>query len=1085
MLLTKKDIEIEIAKTKNQDAIRHSLSNYFENLEKPVAVAISINSTKGKAAALGHEDIATLANNLRKIGIDAVSYLDKESTRPDKYIITPDGIQTPILKAEDALKATLLIEDQICSQDDIKLSGHANLLNNGNLAYSAERQSKTKDRVLDIKGSHPHPENIEKILAKYGEDYDTFIDRKVTEATEKAITIDTNEMDWQNMVNGREYVWRGATFVGKPFIAVAPRNARRVSYASPSLLVSRGYTGYGYTASGTGGASFPRTKSGKNYGCLYKFKTLGDEQIYYHDTGLEAASNGQKYKKEEETLPFETGVLEHKNEVLAMYLHVGTDKYFPIPIDKHGNITDEEWKDFSALHEPSDDTVYGYMAQRLDAQKRELDANPEHCYRLELKELAPTEIEKRTFSAEEFADALAYRGNVQKDKNGHISINQDINCDVDVKNVDFASMTINGKCVLNDVGTVSVFNLPRIEETETGLSTGLIFRGKGKLTDVDKISTEDFLKITGQWKKNINYSETFLSVEPNIEIESVPKDFNNYKYSYVSLNCYVDRMENYPQTQRGCSYVKVRDQSSIENMSTDEFLSKIKGDLGKTIESGLNLSTTNIITLPKAMKHEMLDSVTMNFHETVRSLDNFPKTQKGIYGLNFEGDLSQLTTEEFLLKVKGETWCKNNLSTREDGTKVYKNFQLNASNENIMFKITKYPKDVANYEFWGAFNKNEEANAWKKEGLRQKTLAKKNDKDLVLKANEALSVGDLSDFKCESIQINGNEMDVSEIKLPAQAKQVIMSSVTKLPELPASCTDFSLYHSNIEGATIDLQSCQSLSIEDCNLTQSSIKFPEKSDVVVVKGSQFGKNQQIDLSQCEQGEISGISGGTGIKMPQAATSTNIQELPDNLIEVSTKYISSCKVTVPQGVKIVDSVMPNGKKIPLKNLKRNLSKAQINTLRKDRIIENFSGLKKLFTKNQVSKNTPHLPVHAPKQETLSIRAADKKKIEALRGYAAMPNYALSSKTEEMTEQTVKPMNNELSNDMSKSVSEVVNMSKKEKKKFFYNLRRGINTILMKEEQGITAIKGKARPQTNTQTNLNIAQMKMARDKDSLTL
>ena len=71
------------------------------------------------------------------------------------------------------------------------------------------------------------------------------------------------------------------------------------------------------------------------------------------------------------------------------------------------------------------------------------------------------------------------------------------------------------------------------------------------------------------------------------------------------------------------------------------------------------------------------------------------------------------------------------------------------------------------------------------------------------------------------------------------------------------------------------------------------------------------------------------------------------------------------------------------------------------------------------------------------------------------------------------------------MSKSVSEVVNMSKKEKKKFFYNLRRGINTILMKEEQGITAIKEKARPQTNTQTNLNIAQMKMARDKDSLTL
>ena len=986
MALTKDDIEQAINASQHPEKIRHSLSNYFEDLEKPVAVAISLNATKTMNSALEHECIAELANNLRKKGIDAVSYLDKEAAQPDKYIITPDGIQTPVLSAEDALKATILIEDQVCSQDNIILSGHANLLNNSNLVYSAERKSKTDGRVLDIKASHPHPENIAKILEKYGEDYDTFIDRKVSEATAQAITIDAAKMDEHNMMNGREYVWRGATFVGKPFATVAPRNARRIAYASPELFVSRGYTGYGSTSSGSGGASFPRTKSGKNYGCLYKFKTLGDEQIYYADTGLEAAANGTKHKKEEQGLPFETGVLEHKNEVLAMYLQVGPDKYFPIPIDEKGHITDPEWRDFAALHEPSDDSVYGYMAQRLDAQKRELDANPEHCYKLELKELAPTEIEKKAFNAEEFATALAYRGNIQKEDDGHITINQNIDCDIDIKKVDFSQLTINGTCTLRNIGSVSVFDLPKIKETETGLSTKLFFRGEGQLTDVDKISTDELLKITRGWSKEQDLSNSVLSIDNNISLDSLPKDFNARQYNHVSIDCYVDTIQDYPQTQMGCCYLKIRNQSSIEDMTVDAFQSKIRGNFGKTIGTALSLSTTNITTMPKDMKYETLESVTLNPKVKVVSLDNYPKTQNGTHNINFEGDLSNLTVEEFLLKVKGEKWCKENISTLEDGTKRCKNFQLE---DKGTFKITKYPKDIADYGFLGRLNQQETID-WSHEAVKQRALSKMNDKKVVLSAYAAKLVGDLSDFKCETIQITGNAEDISNIKLPSHAKCVVLSNVSKLPELPKDCDDFSLYRSNVEDSSINLQHCKDIYIENCNLEKTSITFPNSSDIVVIKDSQFNKSQKIDLSQCRRGNLEDISGGKSIKMPQESSPSQIQKLPDNVVEVSTKYLSSTKVIVPEGIKIIDSVASNGKKIPLKNLRQNLSKAQINALRKERI---FAPIKRLIAKvmpaktaNVQLKAQPTMAVKKkiPQQQTqIQIQQQDKARLAELSG------------------------------------------------------------------------------------------------------
>jgi hypothetical protein len=160
--------------------------------------------------------------------------------------------------------------------------------------------------------------------------------------------------------------------------------------------------------------------------------------------------------------------------------------------------------------------------------------------------------------------------------------------------------------------------------------------------------------------------------------------------------------------------------------------------------------------------------------------------------------------------------------------------------------------------------------------------------------------------------------------------------------------------------------------------------------VIIKDSQFNKSQKIDLSQCRRGSLEDISGGKSIKMPQESSSSQIQKLPDNVVEVSTKYLSSTKVTVPEGIKIIDSVASNGKKIPLKNLRQNLSKAQISALRKERIL---APIKRLIAKVMPAK-TANVQLKAqsamavkkkiPQQQTqIQIQQQDKARLAELSG------------------------------------------------------------------------------------------------------
>ena len=129
----------------------------------------------------------------------------------------------------------------------------------------------------------------------------------------------------------------------------------------------------------------------------------------------------------------------------------------------------------------------------------------------------------------------------------------------------------------------------------------------------------------------------------------------------------------------------------------------------------------------------------------------------------------------------------------------------------------------------------------------------------------------------------------------------------------------------------------------------------------------------------------------------------------------------------------------------------------------------------------KNGKNIQLEAEQPEiSKEVPISDKEKIAKLSGRTgAKPLYAVagSEETKEQTAEQTKaaptkvaaaPQKTEPTADLSAAPQEkVAKMSKKEKGKFFYNLRLGVNTIMGKMESGIAAIKGNSKTQTQEQT------------------
>lgn len=1077
MALTKEDIDAVIAQTENQDAIRHSLSNYFEGLDKPVAAAIGLNFRE--------KAVDEIVNLLRGQGIDAVSFIDPQAARTDKFVVEPSGVLCPFMKPEDSLKAVTLIEDTVLN-NGCSTSGYVNPQMPENLLYAANHQVKnSQENGIDLKEQHPNPLQFQEIEQRNGGDYKSFIDRKINEAYARAEAVDFFAIGHDNVYkNGMSELFRGGTLGANPYATVAPNISRKVAHSAPEISDAAGYSGKGDNRSTAGGATYGRTKSGLEYGFIYKFASMGDEQRFYCNTGLENASYNSRTSKEYNISAIknpleieETPILPHHNKLKAIYVYVGVDprkpQLYPIPLDENGKIADPEWRDFMALHEPTDDKVLGHIKERQNAQKKEQELNPDHAYTFELKQGLEADNQEylNNMSTKEFLRNFMHDGDIKETENG-LQANPFIgNSNRNVFNI--TSLHLNKIPDLSSVNIVGSFEMnnnviPEIDAAKLPTTTqGCLLNNVG-VKNVSAVSAERFLQIIGA--EAIQQYTGFYSVYDNtMQCDGMPAGWDKIKLVELprGINIPYDTIDKVPETLKGIVFNEliIKDQNSIENMPAADFIYKIKGNLGTDtgdpialLAQGvkhtelhdnieLNLSATNIVKLPSEMKNMMVKSISLNPAEKVTSLDNFPVTKSGISGLNFEGDLKNITMESFLLKTKGQEWVAQNTSKSPDGHLIINNKFDFRSQGNSQMNITSFPKDICAVEFKGNIYQGDFARTIEDLKIIEQT---KNLEDSVI-ALDGINL-DLSKHPTKGL---GIERCTHSIVLPQNLESLRVCNsqsfdMSNLQQIPQSLKSLNLTNVVVNGA-VDLSKYESVRLENVDLSGAMVIPPQQGRVYIDENVKFAPDYKLDLSRCTEGEIHPSLQCAELKLPQKLTSTNCDDvrLPQCVKEITTSCIDSWgdgKFNIPPHVKIVDAKDENGKKVPLKRLKaKGLSSKQITNLRKERIL---APVKKLVAKVMPNKTIKNSSKQA--KPKIDIMQQDKERLASLSGRDTVKRHAVQSNAMTVQPQVQQPAQPQIQQVAAKQAPEAVkDMSKKEKGRFFHKLRMGINTLLTKAE------------------------------------
>lgn len=806
MALTKEDIDIAIAQAENQDVIRYSLSNYFEGLDEPVSVAIGIGKSQWDRD-MHPENVDKVVDLLRSKGIDAVSFLDPQAARPDKFVVNESGVLFPFMSPQDSLKAVILVEDTVINTGH-QIVGHINPQSKENILYTANSSIKIKndavgmEQGINLEISHPDKELFKEIEQRNGGDYKSFIDRKINEAYASSKIVDFNTMDIENVyANGMAELYRGGTLGANPYATVSQWNSRKVAHSSPAISVCASFSGKETTMSSRGGAVYEKTESGLYYGFIYKFESMGDKQKYYHNVGLETGDDAKT--KDEVNLSldnpwngwsgeiYESPVLPHHNKLKEMYIYVGKRgendaKLYSVPLDENGNITDQEWQDFMKLHEPTDDKVVGYLKDRQDAQKREQTENAQHTYDFELKQglEADNQHYLENISAKNFLRNFIHDSEIQE-KDGKLYIDAvSDGTPLHMEGLklnhlpDLSNVKINGHWGINSY-TVPEIDATKLPECTMGIT----------LIDVDvkntgAVSADRFLGIIGAGKTKEGFIECETTTHSSLSCDGMPQGWEKLKFmqlpSFVDL--VYDTIDKVPETLQGIgqSGITIKDQTSIENIPVADFIYKIQGNLGThplnfqasvlysegirhteihdNIE--LNLQYTNIGTFPKDMKDLTLKRIILNHQTVVTSLDNFPITKDGVFDLNFNGDLRNETMESFLLKTKGTEWVKNNTSKGEDGHLIINgdlNFKTAAwgASDRPQMNITSLPKDVDKVEI----NGNVEPSELRYRFNKYLKVLKDIDGDTLSLSDINFKI-DLSKHQANNISISGKTLDV-------------------------------------------------------------------------------------------------------------------------------------------------------------------------------------------------------------------------------------------------------------------------------------------------------------------------------------
>lgn len=567
-----------------------------------------------------------------------------------------------------------------------------------------------------------------------------------------------------------------------------------------------------------------------------------------------------------------------------------------------------------------------------------------------------------------------------------------------------------------------------------------------------------------------------------MQCDGMPVGWDKIKFVELppGINIPYDTIDKVPETLKGIralNSLTIKDQSSIENMSAADFIYKIKGNLGTDIGDPiallaqgvkhtelhdnieLDLYNTNIVKLPSEMKNMTVKSIILNPTEKVTSLDNFPITKSGISGLNFEGDLKNITMESFLLKTKGQEWVAQNTSKAPDGHLVINNNFDFRSQGNSQMNITSFPKDICAVEFKGNIYQGDVARTIEDLKIIEQT---KNLEDSVI-ALDGINL-DLSKHPTKGL---GIERCTHSIVLPQNLESLRVCNsqsfdMSNLQQIPQSLKSLNLTNVVVNGA-VDLSKYESVRLQNVDLSGATVIPPQQGRVYIGENVKFAPDYKLDLSRCEQGNIDPSVQCAELKLPQKLTSYNSGNvrLPQCVKEITTSCIDSRgvgKFNIPPHVKIVDAKDENGKKVPLKRLKaKGLSTKEISELRKERIL---APVKKLVAKVMPSKTTKNSSKQA--KPKVDIVQQDKERLASLSGRDMVKRHIVQSDA-----QTIQPqVQPQVA--VKQAPEAVKDMSKKEKGRFFHKLRMGINTLLTKAETQF--LRTKEAPQIQ-KTDINV--------------
>lgn len=306
----------------------------FEDLKEPAAVFIGYENID-PVHTDNNELIDRLVKHFNDRNIQAARFDTPDAENVSTLIVTPTGIQSPMIAPDDAKDAALLYGSIINEVEGMKVQGFPNSVVCSQMTSPIESYP---DEIRGYKMSpypHPSPKVIDEILERRGEDFESRMVAKME--TLEQVTPDNMEL-----------LYSGKSFP-QPHLITKEQESRAVVYSAPEINIAQEYP--------------PLNTANPNSYSFVQTYHKADHQLKFMDLGWEegrppVANNAQWY---------ESIVWPHKNEPGPTLIHKldekGSHVFYKIPDN------DPEWKDLMEMHRPAYTQGNNHMLKRRENLK--------------------------------------------------------------------------------------------------------------------------------------------------------------------------------------------------------------------------------------------------------------------------------------------------------------------------------------------------------------------------------------------------------------------------------------------------------------------------------------------------------------------------------------------------------------------------------------------------------------------------------------------------------------------------------------------------------------------------------------------